>query len=232
MRDEAPDLHAIRLAKPPSLVLARGLPRRLQPALLALSRHLPVAAVEAPWPDADVAPLDTDDRDLRGDVIRATQGTIEGANALECRRVLITTTRAGDPLRFALDRLLPTAERHGVTLGLQGALGPGVVTALLAEFEGAPLGWLVDMDRSPDLAKAAGQGAVGLRLPTDADADADLGAWTGSVPPTPLRVFDPGPGMPPEEVSARAEALLLVVEALESTEPVPSDGPGRDDRAP
>ena len=186
--------------------------------------------MEAPWPDADVAPLDTDDRDLSGDVVRATQGTVEGADALECRRVLIATTRAGDPLRFALDRLLPTAERHAVTLGLHGALAPEAVTALLAEFEGAPLGWLVDMDQSPDLARAAGSGAIGLRLPTDADADRS--AWVGRLPTTPLRVFDPGPGMPPEEVRTRAEALLRAVEALESPEPVPSDAPGRDDGAP
>ena len=188
--------------------------------------------MEAPWPDADVAPLDTEDRDLRGDVVRAIQGTIEGADALDCRRVLIPITRAGDPLRFGLDRLLPTAERHGVTLGLRGPLAPDRLTALLAEFEGAPLGWIVDMDQAPELASAAGTAVVALRLPTDAGADPDLGPWAGCVPPNAPRVFDPDPGMAPDAIGPRAEALLRAVEALESSEAVPSDARGRDDGPP
>ncbi len=209
MRDEAPDLDAVRALAPPAIALARGLPERLTAQVRQLARELSMVWVESPWPDADVDRLDTADRHLRGDAVRAALKTLEAANSLEVHRVVAEVSSAGDDLRFALDPLLSAAERNGVVIGLRGSVQAPAIKALLGEFSGAPLGWVVDLEQPLDLVEAVGDRAVAYVLPNDDERD--LAGWRDRLTQDLPRVLDPGPGDPPEALHERAEALLAAL---------------------
>jgi hypothetical protein len=162
--------------------------------------------LEAPWPDANVDSLDTDDRGLRSATVRAVVRTVEGANAMECPRVVCAVSTAGDALRFALDSVLASAERQGLMLGLRGPVEPSALRGLLREYEGAPLGWILELTHSDDLADAADGRVLACVLPNDDDAD--LGRWRDRIDPATARVFDPDPGSEPDELHERAAAML------------------------
>lgn len=202
---EAPDLDVVRLAGPPAVALARGLPARLSGDVRQLAAEFELAWLEAPWPDADVDQLDTSDRDLRRDTVRAALQTVEAANSLECALAVSHISSAGDALRYALDPLLPAAERHGVIIGLRGSVEPDALRTLLAELAGAPVGWVVDLQQAIELAEIAGDRVAAYVLPSEEDAD--VTGWKGVVIDGHARVLDPDPGVPAEALHERAAAL-------------------------
>jgi sugar phosphate isomerase/epimerase len=149
-----------------------------------------------------------------------------------------------DALLFSLDRLLPLAAKHGVTLGLQNRYhyfqlpDRAELDLILNEFKGAPVGYWHDTGHAhvfeslgiisqQALLDAFTQQLAGIHVHDALGLNDHLAPGTGDIDFTPLRpylkegcpvVIELAPGTPPGEVQDAVTHLRAMGEFSETAE--------------